>query len=113
LQPFSNICLEWACQRSVYAHLDWRAWKIACSWQVTSRSLIRLCGYAMLSRPVITMIAIALGLPFLILFVITASNPNISSGIVSIIVGGSIIMSFVVMFIFEIKRLADQPSDPH
>jgi hypothetical protein len=63
----------------------------------------------MLSRPVFAMFAIALGLPLLILFILTASNPNISSGIFSAIIGGSIMMTFVILFASEVKRLADEP----
>jgi hypothetical protein len=42
------------------------------------------------------------------LFILTASNPNISSGIFSAIIGGSIMMTFVILFASEVKRLADE-----
>jgi len=64
-------------------------------------------------RTIIGLIALALGLPFLVLIALTASNPGIHSGFLGSILGGSILMTFVVLLIFEIKRLADESSDTH
>lgn len=67
----------------------------------------------MLPRSVIALVALALGIPFLILFAVIASNPGISSSVFSNIIGTAIVMTFVILVVFEIKRIADQPSDPH
>jgi hypothetical protein len=67
----------------------------------------------MLPRIIIVLIVLTLGIPFLILFAAIAVNPSVSFSIFSSIIGGGIIMTFVILAISEIKRLADQPSDLH
>lgn len=60
-------------------------------------------------RLLIGLIALALGLPFLLFLVVVASNPNVNPSIVGTILQGCVIVAFAVLFLFEVKRLADEP----
>jgi predicted permease len=64
----------------------------------------------MLSRPIIGLLALTVGLPLLLVAVVVASNPSVSPSILSHIFGGGIIALFLFLMIGEIKRLADTPS---
>ena len=67
----------------------------------------------MLPRPIVAGLVIALGLPVLVLFAIVFLTSGVSSAIFSNIVTAAVIMSFVILMVFEIRRLADQSSDAH
>ena len=64
----------------------------------------------MLSRTIIGLLALTVGLPLLLVAVVVASNPSVSPAILSHIVMGSIMALFLFLMIGEIKRLADTPS---
>ena len=65
----------------------------------------------MLSRPLIAVLAIVLGLPFLILLALVSSSTGVSSSVLTSaleIVAASV---FLMLAVFEIKRIADLPQD--
>jgi hypothetical protein len=66
-----------------------------------------------MDRPVLVALAVALGFPFLAMFALVAFNPGIVPGAFSNAVTFLVVLGFVVAALFEIKRLADQPSDTY
>ncbi|MBM6596553.1 hypothetical protein [Microvirga pudoricolor] len=64
----------------------------------------------MLTRPIIGLLALTVGLPLLLLFAVIASNPSVSASILNHIVGGGIMAVFIFLMVGEIKRMADVPS---
>jgi predicted permease len=64
----------------------------------------------MLTRPIIGLLALTVGLPLLLLFAVIASNPSVSPSILNHIVGGGIMAVFIFLMVGEIKRMADVPS---
>jgi hypothetical protein len=65
----------------------------------------------MLSRPILAMVAITLGLPFLILVALVVSSSGISTKAFTSVLTIIVLSSFVTLMIFEIKRIADQSLD--
>lgn len=65
------------------------------------------------SHLMIAVLAITIGLPFLILLAIVSSGAGVSSGVFTSALTIAILSTFVVLMIFEIKRIADQPPEGH
>lgn len=68
---------------------------------------------AMLSRSFIAVLAISLGLPFLILLALVSSGSGVSSKALTSVLNIFVLSAFVTLMIFEIKRIVDQPTDHH
>jgi hypothetical protein len=63
--------------------------------------------------PFLAVLAIAVGLPFLILLALVSSTSGVSASVFTNALG-LVIMSVVLMLIvYEIKRIADLPPDAH
>jgi hypothetical protein len=67
----------------------------------------------MLSRPIVAVLAITLGLPFLILFAVVSSAAGAEVHIFTTVLKGTVFGTFLILMIFEIKRLVDQSPDGH
>jgi Tfp pilus assembly protein PilN len=67
------------------------------------------------SNPLYVLGAITLGIPALLLIPLVGTNPGIQEGTLAALTKLLVLSGFLVAAIFEIKRLADQPSeaDPH
>jgi len=63
------------------------------------------------TNPLYLLAAIALGLPGLAMILVVGGNPGIQEGTLATLTTLLVLSAFVVAVIFEIKRLADQPSD--
>ncbi|MBM6582159.1 hypothetical protein ILT44_18310 [Microvirga sp. BT689] len=64
-------------------------------------------------RSFLAVLAIALGLPFLILLAIVSSSSGVSASVFTNALG-LVVMSIVLMLVvYEIKRIADLPPDAH
>ena len=63
------------------------------------------------ANPIYILAAITLGIPALLMIVLVGMNPGVQDGclvsILTLLVGSA----FVIAAVFEIKRLANQPSD--
>jgi hypothetical protein len=68
-------------------------------------------AFNMPANPIFVLGAITLGLPALVLILIVGANSGVREGSLMTILTFLVISAFVVAAIFEIKRLADQPSD--
>jgi hypothetical protein len=66
-----------------------------------------------MSRSVLAVLAIALGLPFLILLALVSSASGVSTSVFTHALGLVIISVFLMLVVFEIKRVADLPPDAH
>jgi hypothetical protein len=63
------------------------------------------------ANPIFLVAAITLGIPALLMVLLVGMNPGIQAGSFASILTFLVCSAFVVAVIFEIKRLADQPSD--
>jgi NADH:ubiquinone oxidoreductase subunit 3 (subunit A) len=63
------------------------------------------------ANPIYLLAAITLGIPALLLIPLIGMNPGIQEAAFSSIVVFFAVAAFAVAAVFEIKRLADQPSD--
>ena len=63
------------------------------------------------ANPIYLLAAITLGIPALLAIPLIGMNPGIQEGAFANIVAFFVIGTFVIAAMFEIKRLADQPSD--
>ncbi|WP_134500589.1 hypothetical protein [Microvirga pakistanensis] len=61
--------------------------------------------------PLNILAAITLGLPGLAMILLIGGNPSIQEGTLATLATLLVLSAFVIAAIFEIKRLADQPSD--
>lgn len=66
-----------------------------------------------MSRPVVAVFIIALGLPFLILLALVSSASGVSASVFTNALGLVIISVFLMLVVFEIKRIVDLPPDAH
>jgi hypothetical protein len=66
-----------------------------------------------MSRSVLAVLAIALGLPFLILLALVSSASGVSASVFTHALGLVIMSVFLMLVVFEIKRIADLPPDTH
>jgi hypothetical protein len=67
------------------------------------------------ANPLYLLAAISLGIPALLLIPLVGLNPGVQDGTFTTVVTFLVVSAFVTAVVFEIKRLADQPSDdnPH
>jgi hypothetical protein len=66
-----------------------------------------------MSRSVLAVLGIALGLPFLILLALVSSSSGVSPSVFTSALGLVITSVFLMLVIYEIKRIADLPPDAH
>lgn len=66
-----------------------------------------------MSRSVLAVLAIALGLPFLILLALVSSSSGVSASVFTSALGLVITSVFLMLVVFEIKRIVDLPPDAH
>jgi len=64
-----------------------------------------------MSRPVLAVLGIALGLPFLILLALVSTTSGVSPSVFTTTLGLVIISVFLMLVVFEIKRIVDLPPD--
>jgi len=63
------------------------------------------------ANPIYILAAIALGVPALLMIPLIGLNPGVQDGAFASIAVLIVLSAFIVAAVFEIKRLADQPSD--
>ena len=63
------------------------------------------------ANPIGMLAGITLGIPALLLVPLVGMNPGVQEGMFTTVVTFLVVSAFVTAAIFEIKRLADQPSD--
>jgi hypothetical protein len=63
------------------------------------------------SNPIFLLATITLGIPALALIALIGTNPAIVQGMLGTVTMFLVFSAFIVGVIFEIKQLADQPSD--
>jgi len=63
------------------------------------------------ANPIYLLAAITLGIPALLMIALVGMNPGMQDGSFAYILTFLAVTAFVIAAIFEIKRLADQPSD--
>jgi hypothetical protein len=66
-----------------------------------------------MSRSFIAVVAIALGLPFLILLALVSSASGVSMSVFTHALGLVITSIFLMLVVYEIKRIVDLPPDLH
>lgn len=66
-----------------------------------------------MSRSFLAVLAIAVGLPFLILLALVSSASGVSSSVFTSALGLVIGSVFLMLVVFEIKRIVDLPPDTH
>jgi len=66
-----------------------------------------------MSRSVLAVLSIAIGLPFLILLALVSSASGVSSSVFTSAVGLVIMSVFLMLVVYEIKRIVDLPPDAH
>jgi hypothetical protein len=66
-----------------------------------------------MSRSFIAVLGIALGFPFLILLALVSSASGVSASVFTTALGLVIMSVFLMLVVFEIKRIADLPPDAH
>ena len=64
-------------------------------------------------RPFLAVLAIALGLPFLILLAIVSSSSGVSASVFTNALGLVVMSTVLILVVYEIKRIADLPPDVH
>jgi hypothetical protein len=67
----------------------------------------------MLPRPFIAVLAITLGIPFLFLLAIVSAPSGVSASAFTTPLTIAVLSLFLVLMVFEIKRIADLPPDQH
>jgi hypothetical protein len=70
-------------------------------------------GIAPMSRSFLAVLAIALGLPFLILLAIVSSSSGVSASVLTNALGLVVMSTVLMLVVYEIKRIADLPPDVH
>jgi len=63
------------------------------------------------TNPIYLLAAITLGIPVLLMIPLVGMNPGVQEGMLAVLTKFLVFSAFLVAAIFEIKRLADQPSD--
>ena len=63
------------------------------------------------SNPLYLLAAITLGIPALLLIPLVGMNPGVQDGTFTTVMTFLVVSAFVTAVVFEIKRLADQPSN--
>lgn len=70
-------------------------------------------GTRPMPRPFLAVLAITLGLPFLILLAIISSASGVSASVLTSALGLVVMSVFLMLVVYEIKRIADLPPDAH
>ncbi|WP_262028791.1 hypothetical protein [Microvirga sp. Mcv34] len=65
-----------------------------------------------MSRSVLAVLSIAVGLPFLILLALVSSS-GVSASVFTSAIGLVIMSVFLMLVVYEIKRIVDLPPDAH
>jgi hypothetical protein len=63
------------------------------------------------TSPLYILAAITLGIPALLLIPLVGLNPGVQDGTFTTVMTFLVVSAFVTAVVFEVKRLADQPSD--
>jgi membrane protease YdiL (CAAX protease family) len=63
------------------------------------------------TNPIFLLAAITLGIPALLMIPLIGMNPGVQDGTIAQVLTFLVVSTFVIAAVFEIKRLADQPSD--
>jgi hypothetical protein len=63
------------------------------------------------ANPIYLLAAITLGIPALLMIPLIGMNPGVRDGTFAQVLTFLVVSAFVIAAVFEIKRLADQPSD--
>lgn len=63
------------------------------------------------TNPLYLLAAITLGVPALLLIPLVGMNPGIQDGTLVTVLSFLVLSAFLTAAVFEVKRLADQPSD--
>ncbi|MBA1155616.1 hypothetical protein [Microvirga mediterraneensis] len=66
-----------------------------------------------MSRSVLAVLSLAVGLPFLILLALVSSTSGVSPSVFTSAVGLVIMSVFLMLVVYEIKRIVDLPPDSH
>jgi hypothetical protein len=66
-----------------------------------------------MSPSFLAVLAIALGLPFLILLALVSSTSGVSASVFTNALGLVVMSVFLMLVVYEIKRIADLPPDAH
>jgi hypothetical protein len=66
-----------------------------------------------MSRSVLAVLSIAVGLPFLILLALVSSTSGVSSSVFTSALGLVFLSVFLMLVVYEIKRIVDLPPDAH
>lgn len=64
-----------------------------------------------MSRSFLAVLSIAVGLPFLILLALVSSASGVSASVFTHALGLVIMSMFLILVVFEIKRIVDLPPD--
>ncbi|MEE1656172.1 hypothetical protein VB618_08180 [Microvirga sp. CF3062] len=64
-------------------------------------------------RPLLAVFVMTLGLPFLILLAIVSSASGVSASVFTSALGLVVMSIFLMLVVYEIKRIADLPPDSH
>lgn len=67
----------------------------------------------MLPRPFVAVMALTLGIPFLVLLAIVSADSGVSSSVFTSALSLTVFSVFLILMIYEIKRIADQPPEGH
>ena len=83
--------------------------------EVTARRAHRPHTSGEAANPIYILAGITLGIPALLLIPLVGMNPGVQDGTFTTVVTFIVVSAFVTAAVFEIKRLADEPSDadPH
>ncbi|MEZ0171349.1 hypothetical protein [Microvirga sp. TS319] len=76
-----------------------------------SRASSKAHGTEAFANPLVILAAITLGLPVLAMMLVIGVNSGVQEGTLATLTTFVVLSAFVVAAIFEIKRLADLPSD--
>jgi len=93
-----------------------KAFQVAFSLLLTAsrHREIHVGGFApMLPRPIVAVLAITLGLPFLLLLALVSSGAGVHVGVFTSALTVVVFSIFVILMIFEIRRIVEQPPDGH
>jgi hypothetical protein len=63
------------------------------------------------TNPLYILAAVTLGIPALLLIPLVGMNPGVQDGTFTTVMTFLVVSAFITAVVFEIKRLADQPSD--
>jgi hypothetical protein len=65
------------------------------------------------ANPLYILVGVTLGIPALLLIPLVGMNPGVQDGTFVTVLSFLVLSAFITAAVFEVKRLADQPSDEH